>query len=140
MISRIGNTFLNLREFTTIVECFVFSYDAQQVIEDSSTFAAESASLLQLVPSLKESSQEEFKQSHDFTLKCGHPMASVLLSEHQSCRKCVQALVLEKKRHVVAIYHSVRGSYLGSRMTKHCRKCKIYETLWILNLRWDQVF
>ena len=76
----------------------MFGYDAQQVIVDSSTFATESASLLQLVPSLKESSQEEFKQFHDFTLECGLPMASVLLSEHQSCRKCGQALILEKKR------------------------------------------
>ena len=118
VISRIGNTFLNLREFTTVVERFVFGYDAQQVIEDSSTFVAESGSLLQLVPSLKESSHEELKQFHDFTLECGHPIASLLVSQHQSCRKCGQALVLEKKRHVVVIYHSVRGSYLGSRMTK----------------------
>ena len=127
VINRIGNTFLTLREFSTVIERFVFGYDVHQVIEESSTFAAESESLFQLVPSLKESSSEDFKKFHDFTVECGHPMASVLVSDHQFCRKCGRALVLEKKRHVVVIYHSERGSYLGCRMTKHCRKCKIYE-------------
>ena len=123
-LNRIGRTFLNLREFTTVVERYVFGYDVQQ---DSSTFSAECKSLFQLVPSLNESSPEEFKKFHDFTVECGHPISSVLVSVHQFCRKCGQALVLEKKRHVVEIYYSERGSYLGCRMTKHCRKCKIYE-------------
>ena len=99
MVNRIGRTFLNLREFTTVVER-VFGYDVQQDIEDSSTFSAECKSLFQLVPSLNESSPEEFKKFHDFTVECGHPISSVLVSDHQFCRKCCQALVLEKKRHV----------------------------------------
>ena len=123
----IGKTFLNLREFTTVVQRYVFGYEVHQDIEDSSTFAAECKSLFQLVPSLNESCADEFQKFHDFTVECGHPMSSVLVSDHQFCRKCGQALVLEKKRHVVVIYHSERGSYLGCRMTKHCRKCKIYE-------------
>lgn len=127
VISRIGNAYLNLTDFTTVVERFVFGYDVHRVIEDSTTFAAESESLFQLVPSLKESGYEEFKKFHDFTVNCGQPIASVLVSERQGCRKCGQTLVLEKKRHVVLIYHSELGSYLGCRMTKHCRKCKIYE-------------
>ena len=112
VISRIGNAFLILREFTAVVERFVFGYNVHQVIERSSTFAAESESLFQLVPSLKESSPEEFKKIHNFTVKCGHPMASVLVSEQTSCRKCGQVLdrLGEKKRHVVVIYHSERGS------------------------------
>lgn len=44
IINRIGNTFLNLREFLTVVERFVFGYDVHQVIEESSMFAAESES------------------------------------------------------------------------------------------------
>ena len=127
VINWIGNAFLNLRELTTVVERYVFGYDVQQVAEDSSTFAAECNSLFQLVPGLKESSPEEFRKFHDFTVECGHPMSSVLVSEYQLCRKCGQSLVLDKKRHVVVIYHSERGTYLGCRMTKHCRKCKIYE-------------
>ena len=45
VINRIGNTFLNLKEFSTVVERFVFGYDVHQVIEDSSTFAAETISV-----------------------------------------------------------------------------------------------
>lgn len=56
----IGKTFLNLREFTTVVQRYVFGYDAHQDIEDSSTFAAECKSLFQLVPSLNESCADEF--------------------------------------------------------------------------------
>ena len=33
MISWLGNNFLNLTEFTTVVELFVFSYDSQHVID-----------------------------------------------------------------------------------------------------------
>ena len=88
VISRIGNAFLNLREFTAVVERFVFGYNVHQVVEHSSTFAAESESLFQLVPSLKESSPEEFKKFHNFTVECEHPMTSVLVSEQKSCRKC----------------------------------------------------
>ena len=75
------------------------------------------------MPSLKESSSQDFKKFHDFVVECAHPMASVLVSDYQFCRKCGRALVLEKKRHVVVIYHSECGSH----MTKHCRKCKIYK-------------
>jgi len=77
VISWLGNNFLNLTEFTSVVARFVFGYDSQHAMEDGSTFAAESASLLQLVPGLSESSQDEFKQFHDFTLECGHPMATI---------------------------------------------------------------
>jgi len=65
---------------------------------------------------------------NDFTVSFGHPLATGLISPRQVCRKCMKALtVLEKKVHVVTIYHSERGSYLGSRVTKFCWKCKIYE-------------
>ena len=98
MISWISKTFLNVREFTTVVERFVFGYDVHRVVECSSPFVAESESLFQLVPSLQESSTEQFKKFHDFTVECGQPVASVLVSERQSCG---QVLILEKKRHVV---------------------------------------
>ena len=127
MISWIGKTFLNLREFTTVVERFVFGYDVHQVVECSSPFVAESESLFQLVPSLQESSTEQFERFRDFTVECGKPVASVLVSERRSCRKCGQVLILEKKRHVVVFYLSEYRSYLGCRLTKLCRKCKIYE-------------
>ena len=92
VISRIGKAFLILREFTAVVERFVFGYNVHRVVEHSSTFAAESESLFQLVPNLKESSPEEFKKFHNLTVECEHSLTSVLVSEQNSCRKCCQVL------------------------------------------------
>lgn len=70
----------------------------------------------------------QFKKFHDFTVSCGRSLATVLLTHHLACRKCGNPLtVLEKKVHAVVIYHSERGTYLGSRVTTFCRKCKVYE-------------
>ena len=93
VISRIGYAFLILIEFTAVVERFVFGYNIHQVIERSSTFAAESESLFQLVPRLRESSPEEFKNFITSLSNVSiHAMTSVLVSEQKSCRKCGQVL------------------------------------------------
>ena len=52
VVNSIGRTFLNLREFTTVVERYVFGYDVQQDIEDSSTFSAECRDLVYTPKSL----------------------------------------------------------------------------------------
>ena len=39
----------------------------------------------------------------------------------------MKRLVVEKETHAVVIYHAERGTYLGSRMSKFCQACKIYE-------------
>ncbi len=56
-------------------------------------------------------------------------------------RKMTRLLLLQKKLFVdgkpcvVVIYHIFHGTYLGSRITRCCRKCKIYEHygFWIEN-------
>ena len=72
-------------------------------------------------------SEREFQEFHDFTLSCGQPMGTVLVSERVKCRKCDKTLVLEKTSHPGVIYHTYRGTYMGSRLTKHCRTCQIHE-------------
>lgn len=49
-----------------------------------------------------------------------------------SCPDFIQINLLvpgmdRQKVHAVVIYHSERGTYLGSRVTKFCRNCKVYE-------------
>lgn len=127
VLGRIGSIFLSLTEFRSVIQKFVYGSNPSEVIEDSTTFVAETESLLQLCPSLKETSHEEFKMFHDFTVNCGQPLSTVLVSQRQSCRKCSATLTLDKNRHVVVIYHLERGTYLGSRLTKCCKKCKLYE-------------
>ena len=84
VIHTIGNVFLGLLDFTSIVKRFVFRQDAENPDsnnrEECSTFAAETMSLLQLCPSLRETTNEQFREFHDFTVSCGQPLATVLMS------------------------------------------------------------
>ena len=70
---------------------------------------------------------QTFRDLHDFTVDCSKPMASIFCLERDSCRKCGWSLSIEKEGHPVVAYHSERGTYLGSCLTKLCRVCKIYE-------------
>ena len=76
-----------------------------------------------------------FREFHDFTLTTGNPMGSVLASKRNTCRICNEALSVDMRSHVVVIYHAQRGTYLGSRLTKFCRGCKLHEHYgyWTLN-------
>lgn len=58
-------------------------------------------------PTLLLPEQTRFKRFHDFTIACGQPMATVLV--------------------FAKAYWRHRGTYLGCRVTKPCRKCKIYK-------------
>ena len=79
-------------------------------------------------PILQEPVNKQFKEFHDFSITCRLPLASVLISARKSCRKCGKVLKVEEKRvHVVVIYHSELGTYLGSRVSKNCKSCKVYE-------------
>ena len=77
--------------------------------------------------SLLKSDKELFRDFNDFTVKCGKPIETVLSSSRDVCRKCGRKLVFENKAIPVVIYSNHRGTYLRSRLTKLCRKCKIYE-------------
>ena len=90
-------------------------------------FRAEAESMLYMQPTLLLPEQTRFKRFHDFTIACGQPMATVLVSAKDHCRNCNKNLVVENKTHPVVIYTWHRGTYLGCRVTKQCRKCKIYE-------------
>ena len=50
-----------------------------------------------------------------------------LVHQLDLCPKCGRKLVLENKAIPVIIYSNHQGTYLGYRLTKLCRKCKIYE-------------
>ena len=52
-----------------------------------------------LNPNIVAFSERELQEFHDFTLSCGQPMRTVLVSERVKCRKCDKPLVLEKTYH-----------------------------------------
>ena len=93
----------------------------------SNCFVAETQNILHFYSSVLKSDRELFREFHDFSLKCGKPIATILRSSRVNCRKCGKKLAFENKVSPVVIYSNRRGTYLGSRLTKVCRKCKIYE-------------
>ena len=95
-------------------------------VEDE-TFKSEVSSLIYLHPYLANGFKDLFKDFHDFTLSCGSPMGTILMSNRSTCRNCKRCLSIESKQHVVVFYHINLGSYVGCRVTKVCRKCKICE-------------
>ena len=120
----------------SVIETFVWGESAPEEVDKqdgmddksmSSSFVAETQNLLHFHPSLLKSDREFFRDFHDFTLNCGKTIATVLSSSRDLCRKCGRKLVFEKKAIPVIIYSNHRGTYLGSRLTKLCSKCKIYE-------------
>ena len=123
----IGDIFLSLTSFASVVKQYIYGTSPQQTTQDVEAFTAETRSLLFLNPNIVAFSEREFQEFHDFTLSCGQPMGTVLVSERIKCRKCDKPLVLEKTSHPVVIYHTYRGTYMGSRLTKHCRTCQIHE-------------
>lgn len=143
-----GNNAFSLNSFVSTMKRFVFDEKAEDVIEkkfgckrklpandSTSSFAAEVESALHLFPVLNSRSAEVFREFHDFTLTTGNPMGSVLASKRNTCRICNEALSVDMRSHVVVIYHAQRGTYLGSRLTKFCRGCKLHEHYgyWTLN-------
>ena len=128
VLQTVGDVFLKVSSISTVIKRFVYGEIEECCHEDVETFNATTRSLLYLNPKLKCTSEKDsFKEFHDFTLECGKPSATILCSDRDSCRKCKKCLVVEKETHVVVIYHAERGTYLGSRLSKFCRACKIYE-------------
>ena len=63
----------------------------------SSNFMTETQNLLQCHLSLLKSDSELFHDFHDFPLKCGKPIATVLSSSRVICRKCGKKLAFKNK-------------------------------------------
>ena len=53
--------------------------------------------------------------------------SAVLISNGTSCRSCGRKLLVCDDGKDVVIYHMSRGTYIGSRFTKKCSKCKIQD-------------
>ena len=133
----VGDIFLKMLGLVSVIEKFVWGesgpeeVDKQDSMDEkgvSSSFVAETQNLLHFHPSLLKSDREFFRDFHDFTLKCGKPIATVLSSSRDLCRKCGRKLVFEKKAIPVIIYSNHRGTYLGSPIDKTVQEV---QNLWI---------
>lgn len=130
VFTTIGDIFFKTVNFASVVKRYV--YDDQPLQEkepgdDVAIFCAETQSLKYLHSGLLTSESERFREFHDFTVMCGQPMATVFLSTKDICKNCHKQLSLDPKPHPVVIYSLHRGTYLGSRLSKICRKCKLHQ-------------
>lgn len=130
VLHTIGFVFVNVSSFAAIVKKFVYGgKDPEESSEnDVESFIATCKNITFFNPELMSATTTQtFRNLHDFSVACGKPLATIFSSERGSCRKCGKILLTEKDGHPVVVYHSQRGTYLGSRLTKFCRVCKIYE-------------
>ena len=101
MFHLIGDVFLiAFLKLSDVVKRFVYREGSSDSGADSShadtaTFVAQAQSLVQLYPTLQEPANKQFKEFHDFSISCGLPLASVLISGRKSCRKRGKALEVE---------------------------------------------
>ena len=136
VLRTVGDGFLVMKNLCNIVRRFFISEcvgnELVRSIEvdnvEDERFKSEVSSLIYLHPYLANGSKDLFKDFHDFTLSCGSPMGTILMINQSTCRNnCKRYLSIESKQHLVIFYHINLGSYIGCRVTKVCRKCKIYE-------------
>ncbi len=113
----IGDVFLYFPRFCSIARRYVLvgvsENDLVDEKEDAQLYICKSANLMN-------GFEADFREFHNFTINCGMPMASILVSKRDCCRRCNKRLVVDGKPRVVVIYHIFHGTYLGSRITRCC--------------------
>ena len=137
----VGRAFLKLSSLSSVVKRYVCAEEAVVVggkrksSESGSVFEGEAASFFYMNPAIDGVFGHHFHEFQRYTMQCGQPIGSILISKRDVCRACKKNLSVDAATHVVVIYHRERGSYLGTRITKFCRVCKIYEHhgYWTLN-------
>ena len=87
-LQTVGNGFLVLKNLCNIVKRFVISEGiGSQLVEstevddvEAKRFKSNVSSLIYLHPSLANDSKDLFKDFHDFSLSCGSPIGTILMS------------------------------------------------------------
>ena len=80
-----------------------------------------------LYPGVFGNFESRFKEFNGFCVREGLPYGAVFVSDRVSCRFCGGKLSVCEVGKDVVVYHLTRGTYLGSRFTKKCSKCKTQE-------------
>ena len=126
--------FLKLCCFTSVVKRYVCGEKEEIVVDgkrrrldgEDESIAREVEGFLYLFPGFGDV-EHGFPDSDNFSLNSGKPLATILVTTQERCRMCGKALAVDPNTHIVVVYHEQRGSYLGSRVTRCCRTCKVYE-------------
>ena len=126
-----GKTFINAKDFVSVVRryCLVIVEDDKkegQVAMEQ--FRSKAESLLFFNSQvLCTHFKLCFKELHQSSLMSRVPMSAIFRTEREKCRFCQKSLILDGKSNVVVVYHSEFGTYLGCRISKRCKSCKVLE-------------
>lgn len=130
VFTTIGDLFFKTVNLASVIKRYVYNSEQPEETtseDDIAIFTAESQSIRYLHSDLLIPERDRFREFHDYTLLCGQPMATVLLSSKENCKNCHKNLSLDPKPHPVVVYSLHRGTYLGCRLSKLCRKCKLHQ-------------
>ena len=145
VVSVLGRSFTSLASVFNVVQTFVCGEDVGSSVTDanelsvgamnvnsetqastSAKFSAYVENMFYLYPEVF-ASRDSFKSFNEFCGRKGYGFSAVLVSNRTSCRSCGRKLLVCDDGKDVVIYHMTRGTYMGSRFTKKCTKCKIQE-------------
>ena len=86
------------------------------------------------------SGKDSFSVFNEYCIAEGLSYSAVFVSEREICRFCGGNLATMASGKEVIVYHLTRGTYLGSRFAKHCRKCKVQEHYGFYNHNGKRIF
>ena len=147
VLQAVGDFFLFLPRFCGVVRRYVVSgglqgaensggVEHEEEVMDQK-FACEARGLIYVdrKQCLTEGLKKSFEHFHEFTLNCGAPIGTILMSARSTCRRCNGKLLVEANGHVVVFYHIYFGSYLGSRFSSEeiVSQMQVIRALWWLD-------
>ena len=119
-----GSLLVELRCFTSAFMSYLFPQVEAQSHEQ---VLLELDNLIFNNPNIVNFSIEgEFATFNSFCNNNGYALGAVLIPDRKVCRNCGKILKVNDP-HTVVIYHIYRGSFLGTRISKTCSRCKITE-------------
>lgn len=86
------------------------------------------------------SGRDSFNVFYEFCVAENLAYGAVFVSNRETCRICNGNPTIVGGSKDVIVYHMTRGTYLGSRFTKQCRKCKLQEHYGFSNHRGKRIF
>ena len=119
--SLMGNLFLKVRKFCGFVFKYILGKDVAD--DEIDKLIIESKNL----EHFHSHGIANFSDFNEICLRDNVPISSIFVSNFESCRKCGRKLLLDTNWKCLTVYHATRGTYIGSRMTKRCGKCRLYE-------------
>ena len=130
VINILGTYFCSLRSVVDSVFCFVTAGSSKEghdeENDDGSRLCGFIDNLNFMHPDIF-SEKDMFTTFNEYCITKGLSHSTVFVSQRDLCRYCSRKLTTCPTGKEVVVYHMTRGTYLVSRFTKNCQKCRVQE-------------